>query len=123
MRDRIKKVPVCKYTTQHFKPWLRFFLGRKEIDNALRETYQKLQGPPLAHGTEMRDVLDSPVFQNLFRDKPGPHSLIFGIYIEWFNVFKLKIAGASVAHISFREKGIVRNHFSVLYQPPAASEI
>lgn len=92
-RKGIKEVPICRYTTQDFEPWTSFFVGRKVIDDALHATYLKLmaQAPPV--GAEMNDVQDSPAFRNLFMDRPNPYNLIFAIYIDWFAMFKRKIAG------------------------------
>ncbi len=92
-RKGIKFVPVCWYTTQEPEPWFEFFLGRKEIDNALMETFRKQTGPPPAVGTGTHDVQDSPAFRNLFQDQPSPYNLIFGIYIDFFQVFGMKTAG------------------------------
>ncbi len=50
-------------------------------------------GNPPAIGSEIRDVQDSPAFRNLFHDQPNPYNLIFGIYIDFYSVFKMKIAG------------------------------
>ncbi len=88
-----KKVARCLITTQKLEPWLRFWLSRKQIDNALQETSRKqAQRPPL-HGSEMRDVHDSPGWRNLYGNEQYPYNLVFGIYIDWFQVFGMRIAG------------------------------
>lgn len=92
-RNGSKKVPICLYTTQSFKAWLRFFLSRKSIDDALQQTHSKRVNYPVAFGSEMRDVHDSPGLCDLYGNQQSPYNLAFGIYIDWFQVFKLKIAG------------------------------
>ncbi len=45
------------------------------------------------HGSEMRDVHDSPGWRNLYGNEQYPYNLVFGIYIDWFQVFGMRIAG------------------------------
>ncbi len=120
-RKGVKMVPACKYTIQMFEPWLKFFSGRKEIDDALHETYRKQTEQPPTSDTEIFDVQDSPAFRNLFQDQPSPYNLIFGIYIDWFSVFKMKIAGELITERErspltyfYRENCFMRHHLSVL---------
>lgn len=94
-RNGWKKVAACLYTTQSFKEWLRFFLSRKVIDDALQQTFWKQVNNPVGIGSEMRDVHDSPAWRDLYGNQQNPYNLVFGIYIDWFRVFKLKIAGKS----------------------------
>lgn len=92
-RYRIRMVPKCLYTTQPFDQWLQFFLSRKKIDDALRATHERITENPMVHGAEMRDVQDSPGFRNLFGGVQSPYNLGFGLYVDWFNLHKMKIAG------------------------------
>lgn len=120
-RKGFKSVPVCSYTTQDPESWFQFFLGRKIIDDALQATYRKQVEEPREFGSEMKDTQDSPAFCNLFNDQPSPYNLIFGIYVDWFLAFKMKIGGTSrnvywkslLKHY-YREKGIMWTHLSVL---------
>ena len=94
-------VPHCLYTTQDFRAWLQFFLSRKVIDDALQETHQKQVNNPSQYGADMRDVHDSPAWRNLYEDQQNPYNLVFGLYIDWFNIFKMKIAGKQLANIIY----------------------
>ncbi|KLO08882.1 hypothetical protein SCHPADRAFT_834775 [Schizopora paradoxa] len=87
-----KKVPACLYTTQSFKAWLRFFLSRKVIDDALQKTFDKQVNAPVGIGSQMNDVHDSPAWRDLYGNSQSPYNLVFGIYIDWFLIFKMKIA-------------------------------
>ncbi len=79
------------------------------IDDTLHATYQKQTRHPPAIGSEIRNVQDSPVFRNLFHNQPNPYNLIFGIYIDFYSVFKMKIAGefkpneTENYHLQFRQ--------------------
>lgn len=99
----MKKVPKCLYTTQNFNEWLKFFLSRKVIDDALQETFRKNEanGNILPH--QMRDVHDSPAWHNVFGSgRGGAYNLAFGLYIDWFRASKLKITGEySVPQVQF----------------------
>ncbi len=69
-------------------------LSRKVIDDAQQETFRKNEanGNILPH--QMQDVHDSPAWHNIFSSgRGGAYNLAFGLYIDWFKAFKLKIAG------------------------------
>jgi hypothetical protein len=44
----------------------------------------------------MCDLQDSPAWQDLTGIFSTPHHLVFGIYVDWFNPFTMKIAGKVV---------------------------
>lgn len=85
-----ERVPACLVTTQSVQSWLPSFLSRKVIDDALHETHQRHTD---GLDPEMRDVHDSPGWQGMYDGKSGPYNLVFGLYFDEFQVFKLKIAG------------------------------
>lgn len=89
----VTMVPKCLYTTQNFTTWLKFFLSRKVIDDALQETQRKHSPTWNSLPSVMRDVQGSPGWYNLFGGERGAYDLSFGIYVDWFRAFKLKIAG------------------------------
>ncbi len=82
-----KSVPSCLVTTQSVQSWLSFLLSQKPIDDALHKTSQRQVNP------EMRDTHDSPGWRSIYGEDRGPYDLVFWIYVDWFKVFKLKIAG------------------------------
>lgn len=84
--------PRCHITTQSFKSWLESFLSRKVIDDALQDAHSK-QANNTVPPSVMRDVQDSPGYRMVFGQQRGPHDLAFGIYMDGFQIFKLKIAG------------------------------
>lgn len=92
-RGGVTMVPKCLYTTQNFTTWLKFFLSRKVIDDALQETQRKHSPTWNSLPSVMRDVQGSPGWYNLFGGERGAYDLSFGIYVDWFRAFKLKIAG------------------------------
>lgn len=85
------RVPRRFYTTQSFESWLKFFLGRPEIEDLIDKSYRHIPNP------KMRGIWDSPAWQSLgeFRYEAG--NLTFGLYIDWFNPLTMKIAGMSPA--------------------------
>ncbi|KIY61700.1 hypothetical protein CYLTODRAFT_477169 [Cylindrobasidium torrendii FP15055 ss-10] len=89
-----KEVPVCVYVTQKFDVWLEFFLGRKDIEDALIRTHAHT---PPAPGETMSDVFDSPAWANLRSYRRSPYHLVFGLYIDWFNPYTNKIAGKVIS--------------------------
>lgn len=89
------RFPRCQYSTQGFTEWLRFFLSRKVIDDALHATHQRHANNPPLYGGLMRDVQDSPAWQSFYRESPSPYNLMFGIYVDWFNIYKSKRGGKS----------------------------
>ncbi len=133
-RKGMKKIPKCLYTTQNFNEWLKFFLSRKVIDDALQETFRKNEanGNVLPH--QMQDVHDSPAWHNIFGSgRGGAYNLAFGLYIDWFRAFKLKIAGECMLlentarktrnNLTFRQAVLVRSHSTVLSQSPSPPQI
>lgn len=93
-RKGAKKIPACLYTMQNFDDWLKFFLSRKVIDDALQETYRKKTANANSPPIEMRDVQDSPAWYELFGGKRGGvYDLAFGFYFDGFKTFKHKPAG------------------------------
>ncbi len=85
-----EKVPACLVTTQTIQLMLPSFLSRKVIDDALHETHQK-QDDNL--DSERRDIHDSPGWRGIYGGDRGPYDLVFGLYFDEFQVFKMKIAG------------------------------
>lgn len=92
-RNGHKSVPSCLVTTQSLRSWLPFFTSRKVIDDALHKTHRE-QAAGL--NPEMRDVHDSPAWREMYGGNRGPYDLVFGIYADWYQVFKLKIAGENL---------------------------
>lgn len=86
-----KSVPACLYTTQSLQSWLRTFLARKVIDDALHATHSKQAGG--VNPNKLHDIHDTPGWRSIYTTDRGPYDLVFGLYIDWFQVFKLKIAG------------------------------
>lgn len=100
IQNGTKKVPSCLVTTQSVQSWLPSFLSRKVIDDALHETYLK---QAVGINPEMRDIHDSPGWRNVYGPDRGPYDLVFGLYVDWFKVFKLKIAGEKHMSIEMGE--------------------
>lgn len=122
-----KSVEICLITTQSLLSWLPSFLSSKIIDDALHSTYQRQAGE---QQPEMRDVQDSPGWRGIFGEDRGPYDLVFGIYIDWFQVFKLKIAGENnivtainKADPTHRQKSVMRSNRSLLPELATAFEI
>lgn len=83
----------CLLTTQSFSSWIPSFVKRKPIDDALHEHFRN-QRPDTPN--EFHDVRDSPGYKAIYGDDDGPYNLVFGIYVDWFQVFKMKIAGTGL---------------------------
>lgn len=98
-----KSVPSCLVTTQSLRTWLPSFTSRKVIDDALHKTYQE-QAAGLK--PEMRDVHDSPGWREMYGGGRGPYDLVFGLYIDWYQVFKLKIAGEEAVKLIIQIKDL-----------------
>jgi len=90
-RRGVKQVPKTYISTQSFDSWLRHFLLRPDIEIYLEQSFQKTH--TFNGANSMHDISDSPAWQT-FRPLLRSHcSLVFGIYIDWFNPFTNKIAG------------------------------
>lgn len=87
-------LPRCLFTAQSFDAWLTVFLSRKVVDDALYETFQKALKRS-SHPVEMvmRDLQDSPMWRSLYGRPSSPYKLVFGLYVDWFNMFGNKIGG------------------------------
>ena len=57
-----KLIPRRLYSTQSFDSWLRFFLSRQVIEEALDESFRKRTNNTAAFGGDMHDVHDSPAW-------------------------------------------------------------
>lgn len=90
-----KLVPRRLYSTQSFDSWLRFFLSRQIIEDALDESFRQRRNSTAALGGDMHDVHDSPAWRDLTGLFSTARHLVFGLYIDWFNPFTNKIAGMS----------------------------
>ena len=88
-------VPRRLYSTQSFDSWLRFFLSRQIIEDALDESFRQRRNSTAALGGDMHDVHDSPAWRDLTGLFSTARHLVFGLYIDWFNPFTNKIAGMS----------------------------
>jgi len=88
----IKQVPWTYFTTQDFHSWLSFFLSWPEIEDYLKQSFQK-SGKTFHPGDTMRDITDSPFWQSLLGFLCFGYHPIFGIHIDWFNPFTNKISG------------------------------
>lgn len=89
-----KRIPQRLYTTQCFDSWLQFFLSCQVIEDALCESFHARQNhQPAVFGAIMKDIQDSPAWQDLLGFSQSPYHLCFGIYVDWFNPFTNKIAG------------------------------
>ncbi len=96
-----KLVPKCLYSTQSFDEWLKHFLSRKVIDDALVETFhQRNNHMHVPFGGDMHDVQDSPAWKDLHNSGDSPYKLTFGLYVDWFNPFTNKIAGEQIKCIT-----------------------
>lgn len=85
--------PRSQYTTQDFDEWLKYFLSRKAIDDALRDTHNHIVNTPLVPGAEIKDVRDSPAYRELYSGVQSPYNLRFALFVDWFPAFKMKPAG------------------------------
>ncbi|KAF9020178.1 hypothetical protein BDZ89DRAFT_958581 [Hymenopellis radicata] len=89
--DGPKFIPQSLTPIQPFESWLRFFLSRPIIEDALHQTFASFHNAP--NVDRMRSTHDSPMWRS-FRDYlQSAYSLIFGLYIDWYNPFSNKIAG------------------------------
>ncbi|KAI5827401.1 hypothetical protein K523DRAFT_391421 [Schizophyllum commune Tattone D] len=93
-----KWVPRRLYSVQCFDSWLRWFLSRKIIDDALNMSYQQglnnaAPNSALRASGIMRDVRDSPAWRDIQGPLQSPYQLVFSVYADWFNPFTNKIAG------------------------------
>jgi hypothetical protein len=91
-RTGCKMVPRRLYSTQTFESWLKFFLGRPNIEDIINKSYQHT--PPAGEHPQMHGLWDSPAWRSIgeeFAFLKG--NLTFGFYIDWFNPFTMKIAG------------------------------
>jgi hypothetical protein len=89
-----KKVPKTFISTQSFESWLQSFLSRSDIEEHLKTSFQKTVNAD--HVDVMHDISDSPAWQTFRRLLRSHYSLIFGLYIDWFNPFTNKTAGMSL---------------------------
>lgn len=85
----VKSVPKMWYNTQDFRSWLEWFLSQREVEDALESTFSKT-----AAGPTMYSFQDSPAWADLKHFRTSKYHLTFAIYIDWFNPFTNKIAGA-----------------------------
>jgi len=97
-----KWIPRCLYTTHDFDEWLQYFLSRKIIDTALKETHERITSSRPPAGSPIREVQDSDGYRDMYGGDEDPYNLRFGLFIDWFCVYKMKIAG-----ISFRRQIII----------------
>ncbi|KAL1671098.1 hypothetical protein EV122DRAFT_227114, partial [Schizophyllum commune] len=93
-----KWVPRRMYSVQCFDSWLRWFLSRETIEDALNASYQHAANNTsygaLGGAGVMRDVWDSPAWRDIHGPLRSPYHLVFSVYADWFNPFTNKIAGA-----------------------------
>ncbi|VDB99907.1 unnamed protein product [Peniophora sp. CBMAI 1063] len=93
-----KRVPRCLYTTQCFDDWLRFFLGRQMIEDALIRSFQLYRDHRSDVDGDVHDVHESRAWHKLHGEFSNPYNLVFGIYIDWFNPLTNRIAGKKVSY-------------------------
>jgi hypothetical protein len=86
----MKWVPKSLYNTQDFESWLSFFVGRKSIEDYLESAFRHKSA---AFGADMHDLQDSPAWKDMKDFLQSKYSLVFGLYIDWFNPHTNKIAG------------------------------
>ncbi|KAL1660029.1 hypothetical protein GGF50DRAFT_64061, partial [Schizophyllum commune] len=75
-----KWVPRRLYSVQCFDSWLRWFLSRETIDDALNASYQ-------------HTLNNVPAWRDIHGQLRSPYHLVFSVYADWFNPFTNKIAG------------------------------
>ncbi|KAJ6517772.1 hypothetical protein DFH09DRAFT_1287640, partial [Mycena vulgaris] len=93
-----KSVPKSFYSTQSFESWLRFFLGRSQVEEQLEKSFQADQTRQNAPQADiMKDIQDSPAWRGLGNYLLSRYHLVFGFYIDWFNPYTNKIAGKVVS--------------------------
>jgi len=93
-KGKMVLVPRAIYATQSFPTWLRYFLGRLEIEEYLGQCYQKnMQNLNKPVPAEMHDIQDSPAWRGLGNFLLDRYNLVWSIYIDWFNPYTNKIAG------------------------------
>lgn len=96
----IKRVPKSLYSTQSFESWLKFFLGRSEVEAHLEKSFQQNRDRQHGDGAgPMNDLHHSPAWRSLGNFLLSRYHLVFGIYIDWFNPYTNKIAGMSIYSI------------------------
>lgn len=92
-RGTVIEKPKLYFSTQSFTSWLKFFLGRADIDKELHKTFiaqaASVANPP----NIMRQVYDSPAWRSFKDYFQSAYHLVFALYIDWFNPYTNKIAG------------------------------
>ena len=119
-----KRIPRCLYTTQDIDEWLQYFLSRTIIDDTLQETYRRMTNVTPVTGSEIHEVQDSKGYRDMYSGDEDPYNLHFAVFIDWFCVYKMKIAGTrhtytiSIALLieHHREEGIGRGSCTVLLE-------
>ncbi|KZV59304.1 hypothetical protein PENSPDRAFT_543852, partial [Peniophora sp. CONT] len=92
-----KRVPKSLYTTQCFDDWLRFFLGRQIIEDALIKSFELFRNSAGNH-EYMHDVHESPAWRTFHGPFSNAYNLVFGVYIDWFNPLTNRIAGKKISY-------------------------
>lgn len=91
----LMETPNLYFSTQSFTSWLRFFLGRAEIDKELHKTFitqaTSVANPP----NIMQQIYDTPAWRSFQDYIKTAYHLVFALYIDWFNPYTNKIAGMS----------------------------